>query len=44
VSYDSPPLSWYEPPDEPEDDEPELPDAAEALVIAHGIVLWTAAA
>ena len=44
MNHGTPPPSWYElPDDEPEDDEPDLPDAAEILVIAHGIVWWHAA-
>jgi hypothetical protein len=38
----SPLPEWYEPADLIDEDEP-APDAAEMLVVAHGIVWWTAA-
>jgi hypothetical protein len=37
---DSPPPSWYEPPDEIEDDEPETVFEDEPLVISAGVVTW----
>ena len=39
---DSPPPSWYEPPDLIEDDEDEVPAEPEPLVISAGIVVWCA--
>ena len=44
-SYDSPPPSWYEPPEDWESDDPDHDESAspepEALVIRGGLVSWS---
>jgi hypothetical protein len=42
MNGDSPSPSWYEPPDEPEDDDVPT-EAAETLTVSGGVVWWTAA-